>query len=85
MTSDLQLKNPQIDMNIDRDKASTLGITAQQVQDALGYAYGQLQISTIYEPKIPIAPLSKYNRTFSSIPTPSRCCMSALLPGNWCR
>ncbi|MGA2962623.1 MAG: efflux RND transporter permease subunit [Candidatus Korobacteraceae bacterium] len=50
VTSDLQVKNPQIDVTIDRDKASTLGITAQQVQDALGYAYGQLQISTIYEP-----------------------------------
>jgi HAE1 family hydrophobic/amphiphilic exporter-1 len=48
VTSDLQLKNPQIDIDLDRDKASTLGITAQQVQDALGYAYGQLQISTIY-------------------------------------
>ena len=50
VTSDLQVKNPQIDVTIDRDKASTLGITAQQVQDALGYAYGQLQVSTIYEP-----------------------------------
>jgi len=50
VTSDLQIKNPQIDVSIDRDKASTLGITAQQVQDALGYAYGQIQISTIYEP-----------------------------------
>jgi HAE1 family hydrophobic/amphiphilic exporter-1 len=50
VTSDLQLKNPQIDIDLDRDKASTLGITAQQVQDALGYAYGQLQISTIYAP-----------------------------------
>ncbi len=50
VTSDLQVKNPQIDVTIDRDKASTLGITAQQVQDALGFAYGQLQISTIYEP-----------------------------------
>jgi HAE1 family hydrophobic/amphiphilic exporter-1 len=48
VTSDLQLKNPQIDIDLDRDKASTLGITAQQVQDALGYSYGQLQISTIY-------------------------------------
>jgi HAE1 family hydrophobic/amphiphilic exporter-1 len=50
VTSDLQIKNPQIDVRIDRDKASMLGITAQQVQDALGYAYGQIQISTIYEP-----------------------------------
>jgi HAE1 family hydrophobic/amphiphilic exporter-1 len=50
VTSDLQMKNPQIDIDIDRDKASTLGISAQQVQDALGYAYGQIQISNIFAP-----------------------------------
>jgi HAE1 family hydrophobic/amphiphilic exporter-1 len=50
VTSDLQLKNPQITVDVDRDKASALGITAEQVQDALGYAYAQSQISTIYQP-----------------------------------
>ncbi|HZR33616.1 MAG TPA: efflux RND transporter permease subunit [Terriglobales bacterium] len=50
VTSDLQVKNPQINVQIDRDKASALGITAQQVEDALYSAYGQRQISTIYTP-----------------------------------
>jgi HAE1 family hydrophobic/amphiphilic exporter-1 len=50
VTSDLQLKNPELNVEVDRDKASALGITAQQVQDALGYAYAQSQISTIYQP-----------------------------------
>jgi len=48
VTSDLQIKNPQINVDIDRDKASALGITAQQVEDALYYAYGSRQVSTIY-------------------------------------
>src|SRR5882762_766130 len=48
VTSDLQVKNPQVNVNIDRDKAAALGITAQQVEDALNSAYGQRQISTIY-------------------------------------
>ena len=32
VNSDLQIKNPQINVDIDRDKASTLGITAQQMR-----------------------------------------------------
>ncbi|HEX6881592.1 MAG TPA: efflux RND transporter permease subunit, partial [Terriglobales bacterium] len=50
VTSDLQLKNPQINVDIDRDKASALGVTAEQIEDALGNAYAQSQISTIYRP-----------------------------------
>jgi HAE1 family hydrophobic/amphiphilic exporter-1 len=50
VTSDLQLKNPQVRVEIDRDKAASLGITAQQVEDALNSSYGARQISTIYAP-----------------------------------
>jgi hydrophobic/amphiphilic exporter-1 (mainly G- bacteria), HAE1 family len=50
VTSDLQLKNPQINIDIDRDKASTLGVTVQQIQSALGNAYGQQQVTTIFAP-----------------------------------
>jgi HAE1 family hydrophobic/amphiphilic exporter-1 len=50
VTSDLLIKNPQIDVTINRDRASSLGITAAQVEDALYTAYGMRQISTIYAP-----------------------------------
>ncbi|HLO25539.1 MAG TPA: efflux RND transporter permease subunit [Geobacteraceae bacterium] len=50
VTSDLQIKNPQVNVVIDRDKASALGLSAQQVEDALYYAYGSRQVSTIYAP-----------------------------------
>ena len=50
VTSDLQIKNPQVNVEINRDKAATLGVTAQQIEDALYYAYGSRQISTIYAP-----------------------------------
>jgi len=50
VTSDLQIKNPQVNVKIDRDKASALGITATQMEVALQTAYSQLQISTIYAP-----------------------------------
>jgi len=50
VNSDLQIKNPQVNVIINRDKAATLGVTAQQIEDALYYAYGSRQISTIYAP-----------------------------------
>ena len=48
VTSDIQQHNPQLNVEIDRDKASTLGITVQQVENAINRAYGTQQISTIY-------------------------------------
>jgi HAE1 family hydrophobic/amphiphilic exporter-1 len=50
VTSDLRLQNPQVNVEIDRDKASTLGISAERVELALSCAYGTRQISTIYAP-----------------------------------
>jgi HAE1 family hydrophobic/amphiphilic exporter-1 len=50
VTSDLQIKNPQVNMDIDRDRAAALGVTAQQIEDALYSAYGARQVSTIYSP-----------------------------------
>lgn len=50
VTSDLQIKNPQVNVEIDRDKASALGVTAQQIEDALSTAYASQQVSTIYAP-----------------------------------
>lgn len=50
VTSDLLLKNPEIEVRIDRDKASALGITAKDIEETLYNAYGSRQISTIYAP-----------------------------------
>ncbi len=48
--SDLQLATPQIQVQVDQNKASTLGITASLVEKTLSAAYGSSQISTIYTP-----------------------------------
>ncbi|MGH7593872.1 MAG: efflux RND transporter permease subunit [Gemmatimonadales bacterium] len=48
VTSDLQIKNPEVDVTIDRDRASAVGVTMNQVQNALYNAYGARQVSTIY-------------------------------------
>ena len=49
-SSDVQVSNPQIEVTIDRDKAAMLGVSASQIEDALGSAYGQRQVSTIMAP-----------------------------------
>jgi hydrophobic/amphiphilic exporter-1 (mainly G- bacteria), HAE1 family len=50
VTSDMQIKSPQVRVDIDRDQASALGVSADQVEDALETAYSERQISTIYTP-----------------------------------
>jgi hydrophobic/amphiphilic exporter-1 (mainly G- bacteria), HAE1 family len=50
VSSDLQIRNPQINVEIDRDAASSYGVTVTQIEDALYSAYGQRQISTIFAP-----------------------------------
>jgi HAE1 family hydrophobic/amphiphilic exporter-1 len=50
VNTDLQIATPQVIVDIDRAKASTLGVTADQIEAALGYAYGSQQVSTIYTP-----------------------------------
>jgi len=48
VTSDLFIANPQVNVEIDRDKAAALGVTPQQIENALYDAYGERQASTIY-------------------------------------
>ncbi|MDD3179463.1 MAG: efflux RND transporter permease subunit [Opitutaceae bacterium] len=50
INSDLQLSNPQLRVEIKRDRASALGITPLQIEEALYSAYGSRQVSTIYTP-----------------------------------
>jgi HAE1 family hydrophobic/amphiphilic exporter-1 len=48
INSDLELRNPEIHVDILRDRAAALGLTAQQIEGALYNAYGERQISTLY-------------------------------------
>ncbi|CAK7020206.1 MAG: Multidrug resistance protein MdtB [Desulfovibrio sp.] len=47
VATDLQIKNPEVHITIDRDKASALGITAEQLEDALSSAYSVREVSSI--------------------------------------
>ncbi len=48
--SDLQIKNPEVRVDVDRERASALGVSVQQVEQALYDAYGSRQVSTIFTP-----------------------------------
>ena len=50
VSSDLQISNPEVWVTIDRDKALSVGVTAEQIETALYNAYGSRQVSTIYTP-----------------------------------
>jgi hydrophobic/amphiphilic exporter-1 (mainly G- bacteria), HAE1 family len=50
VNSDLELKNRELIIDVNRDLASSMGITVDQVRQTLYSAYGVRQISTIYEP-----------------------------------
>ncbi len=50
VSSDLQIASPSLTLDIDRDRASALGVTAGQVENALYSAFGGRQVSTIYTP-----------------------------------
>ena len=48
VASNLELRNPEIQIRVLRDRASALGITSQQVEQALFNAFGGRQVSTLY-------------------------------------
>jgi HAE1 family hydrophobic/amphiphilic exporter-1 len=48
VSSDLLISTPQVDVDINRERASALGITADDIEGALYNAYGARQVSTIY-------------------------------------
>jgi HAE1 family hydrophobic/amphiphilic exporter-1 len=50
VNTDMQISSPQVMVDIDRDRALAMGVTPQQVQDALFSAYSQREVSVIYAP-----------------------------------
>jgi hydrophobic/amphiphilic exporter-1 (mainly G- bacteria), HAE1 family len=50
VTSDLQIRNPQLNVDLDRDQIAALGLTVDQVQLALNSAFASRQVSQIFAP-----------------------------------
>jgi len=62
VTSDLQMKTPRINVDIERDKAAALNLNSAQIESALYSAFGPRWSSTIY------APTSQYRVLLEILP-----------------
>jgi hydrophobic/amphiphilic exporter-1 (mainly G- bacteria), HAE1 family len=50
VTTDLYVTNPQVTIEVDREKAAVYGVTVDQVRQELYNAFGVRQVATIYSP-----------------------------------
>ena len=66
--NDLQVASPQVMVDIDRDRAEALGISPQQVQDALFSAYGTRQVSVIYAPADQYSVIMEVEKQYQKTP-----------------
>jgi hydrophobic/amphiphilic exporter-1 (mainly G- bacteria), HAE1 family len=68
VNTDLQIASPQVMVDINRDRAETLGVTPQQIQDAMYTAYGERQVSTIYTPSNEYAVITEVESQYQRSP-----------------
>lgn len=67
VNSDMQIASPEVMLEIDRDRALALGVTPEQIQNALSSSFGGREVSTIYAPanqySVILETLKKYQRS----------------------
>jgi hydrophobic/amphiphilic exporter-1 (mainly G- bacteria), HAE1 family len=69
VNSDLQLNNPQVRVNLNRDKIAALQLSVNQVETAMYDAYGTRQVSTIYAPNNQYQVIMQVAPQFQNDPT----------------
>ncbi|QOY89815.1 efflux RND transporter permease subunit [Paludibaculum fermentans] len=69
VTSDLQIRSPQMTVQIERDRAAKFDVTPEQIETALFNAYGPRWISTIYAPNNQYRVLMEVDRAYQSDPS----------------
>jgi len=69
VTSDVALASPQVNVDIDRDLAAAMGVTASGIEDAFYDAYGPRWVSTIYAPSNEYKVLLELAPQFQKDPT----------------
>ena len=66
INSDLRVSNPELNVRIDRDRAASLGVTPQVIEETLYSAFGTRQVSTI------LAPNNQYSVLMELLPESQR-------------
>lgn len=69
VTSDLEISNPQMSIDIDRDKAAAFGLTSEQIRQTLYNHYGSRQISTIFTQAADYAVILEASGAFQNDPS----------------
>lgn len=64
VSSDLQMENPELELNIDRNRALLLGVSPERIQDALYSAFGDREISTIFGANDQYSVILEYQQRF---------------------
>lgn len=70
VNSDLQIGNPQLVVELDRERAGAYGISSEQMRQTLYNAFGTRQISTIYTAAAEYAVILEASRDYQSSPDP---------------
>jgi HAE1 family hydrophobic/amphiphilic exporter-1 len=66
VNSNLELRNPEIQIDIQRDRAAALGITPQQIQSTLYDAYGARRVTSIYSASDQYSVLMQFDTPFQA-------------------
>ncbi|MBM3609223.1 MAG: efflux RND transporter permease subunit, partial [Alphaproteobacteria bacterium] len=69
VSSDLEISNPQMSIDIDRDKAAAVGLTSEQIRQTLYNHYGSRQISTIFTQAADYAVILEASAAFQNDPS----------------
>ncbi|MFN3890719.1 MAG: efflux RND transporter permease subunit [Beijerinckiaceae bacterium] len=69
VSTDLQIRNPQLVVDIDREKAAAYGINSEQIRAALYNTYGGRQISTIFTQSADYQVILVANKSFQEDPS----------------
>ncbi len=85
VSSDMELENPQLNVEMDRDQAMMLGVSPRQIENSLYSAFGTRTVSTIYAPNdqygVIMEMLPQYQRDASVLSLLSlRSAMGPLVP-----
>ena len=69
ISSDLQLKNPELNVEIDRDRAFVMDVTPLQIERTLYGAFGGREVSTIYTPDNQYSVIMELQRKYQTDPS----------------
>ncbi len=69
VASDLEIASPNVEVEVDRNTASELGLSMSAVDATLGEAFGQTQVTTIYSPTYQSKVILEVEPRFLSQPT----------------